>query len=86
MTCQRCNSDRVGSVYLSAQSYATEWESWLVIKDKGVTDFIPNDVGITEPDEKEFGGTCINFKWCLNCGQIQGHWPLEKSNLEKQED
>ncbi len=38
--------------------------------------YVPRDLGVG-------GGDYVEFKWCLDCGQIQGVFPLPKSELEK---
>lgn len=32
------------------------------------------------------GGDMLEFKYCLDCGQIQGTWPLPETTLEIPED
>lgn len=32
--------------------------------------YVPDDIGIG-------GGDYVEFTWCLECGQIQGQFPLE---------
>jgi len=37
--------------------------------------YVPSDLGIG-------GGDYVKFKYCLNCGCIQGTWPLAETKLE----
>jgi len=71
MACQRCNSDRI----LSASAHC---------RDLGVFEihgqvhdgYVPGDLGIGEDDD-------VSFDLCLDCGQMQGAWPLPQSKLER---
>ena len=38
--------------------------------------YVPDDMGIG-------GGDCIDFDYCLECGQMVGEWPLPKTELEQ---
>jgi hypothetical protein len=38
--------------------------------------YVPMDLGIG-------GGDYMEISYCLDCGQIQGTWPLSKTNLEE---
>jgi len=40
-----------------------------------VNDYVPGDFGIG-------GGDYIRFDYCLECGKIQGDFPLEITELE----
>jgi hypothetical protein len=40
--------------------------------------YVPEDIGLG-------GGDYIDIKICLNCGQVQGKFPLPKSKLEPTE-
>ncbi len=37
--------------------------------------YVPTDMGIG-------GGDYVRLQWCLDCGQIQGKFPLPKTELE----
>lgn len=41
--------------------------------------YVPGDMGVG-------GGDYVSFSWCLECGQIQGTWPIGISELESQND
>jgi hypothetical protein len=41
--------------------------------------YLPDDMGLITPDS--FAD--MQFIFCLNCGQIQGTWPLPETDLEK---
>jgi len=61
--CQTCSSERLAKV--SYKTRSVEYEVW---ETDGVgIPFIPGEAGISD----------IYFTYCLDCGQIQGHWPAE---------
>ena len=64
MNCQRCQSERVACI--SAKSSDCNGGT---IDGKDFDGYVPKDVGIG-------GGDYIDLVWCLNCGQIQGAWPV----------
>jgi len=41
--------------------------------------YVPDDIGIG-------GNDYVKFKYCLNCGQIQGKFPIPESELETVEN
>lgn len=69
--CQSCNSERI----LSVQSHASDMHSWSIgdIENDG---YLPTDLGIGGSDDCE-------FELCLDCGMLQGEWPLPLSKMEK---
>lgn len=69
--CQRCNSPRVA--HLSAKSSDL---NFVILGDAEHYGYVPEDMGIGSDDY-------VELAWCLDCGQIQGFWPLPKTNLEK---
>lgn len=71
LTCQKCNSARLCQITGKCSDCC------------GVTlgpvewdGYVPNDIGVG-------GGDYIELTYCLECGQIQGEFPLEPSTLEK---
>ncbi len=73
MNCQRCQSNRV--VNISAKSSDLNFIS---LGDKVLDGYVPDDMGIG-------GGDYIELDYCLNCGQIQGTFPLPETELEQVE-
>ena len=64
MNCQKCNSERI--VRTSAKC------SDCFSADMGTKEhigYVPRDIGIG-------GGDYVNFTYCLECGQIQGQFPM----------
>lgn len=70
MKCQRCNSDRIASVSAKCSDLCF-WETAGIEKDG----YVPGDVGIG-------GGDYVELSYCLECGQIQGTWPIPKVNVD----
>ena len=52
------------------------------IGEKEMVDYPPHDMGI-KPRSAGASGDYIEFSWCLDCGQIQGNWPMKPCKLEK---
>lgn len=71
MKCQSCGSKRLVTLWMKCNDLAS-----VTFKGREYDGNIPDDLGIQ-------GGDDPSFTHCLNCGQIQGTWPLPKSYLEK---
>jgi hypothetical protein len=72
-TCQRCSSTRLASIW----SHAAD-RHVVNIGDKEHCDYMPTDLGIG-------GGDDCRFIYCLDCGQIQGKFPVPETKLERSE-
>jgi len=71
MKCKNCGSERVASITAKcADCCGTS------IGEYDKSDYVPGDMGVG-------GGDYVEFDWCLECGQIQGEWPLEKCKAEE---
>lgn len=70
MNCQTCKSDRVVLV-----DGKTSDMCGVNINDKTAHGYVPSDMGIG-------GGDYLRFELCLNCGQVQGEFPLPQTELE----
>ena len=71
VSCQRCKSHRVAT----ATSHGSDMQSFSM----GSVDhsgYLPSDVGIGGNDDLE-------IEYCLDCGQLQGTWPLPLSAIEQ---
>lgn len=68
--CQECESDRIAHINgkVSDTFYAE-------MGDNEHEGYVPMDMGIG-------GGSYIRFTYCLECGQIQGDFPLEETDVE----
>ena len=73
MDCQRCNSDRV----LEVNSKSSDCNGF-TISDKEYIGYVRSDLKIG-------GGDYIEFSYCLDCGQIQGEFPIPETELERGE-
>jgi len=72
--CQRCNSKRVagiGSKSSDCNSISINASPECLNHDG----YVPRDMGIG-------GGDYIEFDYCLDCGQLQGEFPLPPTKLE----
>jgi len=72
MSCQRCKSERIASISSKSSDL-----NYIELGDREHNGYVPGDLGIG-------GGDYIQFNWCLDCGQIQGEFPVE-GNLENEE-
>lgn len=73
MNCQRCNSDRVVNINAKASDLFL-----VLIGDKEENGYLPKDMGIG-------GGDYLAMDYCLECGQVQGKFPLPITELENKE-
>jgi hypothetical protein len=71
MNCQRCKSERIASIYGKCSDLCV-----VTIGENEHDGYVPDDMGIG-------GGDDISFEVCLECGQIQGDFPLPMTNLEE---
>lgn len=71
MQCQRCQSERVAKAVAKCSDCC-----YVTLADKEIDGYVPDDIGIG-------GGDYVKIQWCLNCGQIQGNFPLEPCELEQ---
>lgn len=75
MACQRCNSTRIMKIVATGDDrncFALEGQEW----EYG---YLPYDIGLS-------GGSSVKMNYCLECGQIQGEFPLPLTNLEGADD
>ncbi len=70
MKCQRCNSGRIMSITAHAKDLHT-----VQFEDYEYDGYLPSDLGVG-------GGDDTTIDYCLNCGQLQGQWPLEETGME----
>lgn len=73
MTCQTCSSERIAKVHAKASDL-----HHVKIARNEHDGYLPHDFGIG-------GGDDVDFSYCLDCGQIQGKFPLELTELEQKE-
>lgn len=71
MKCKHCQSTRI----LEVSSKASDLHSWS-IGNYGCEDgYLPDDFGIG-------GGDYIDFSLCLDCGKVDGEFPLPVTEYE----
>jgi hypothetical protein len=74
MKCQKCDSDRV----LNVSGKCSDMCSYS-LKGQEADGYVPDDMGVG-------GGDYLEVNVCLDCGQLQGEWPLPKTELEKESE
>lgn len=80
--CQRCSSPRIVHAYgntdeqfsASMGVFDSKARKWT----HGYSGYVPDDMNVQDGDEDSFG-----FNYCLECGQMQGQWPLPITKLEE---
>ena len=70
MECELCDSERIVKLDIDNVSEVKGTVSGIEF-----SAYIPMDIGIGEDDE-------INFEYCLECGHIQGDFPMPTTELE----
>ena len=71
MICDNCASPRIAQINAKCSD--------LCFVDIGGTEhdgYVPRDMGIG-------GGDYLEIDLCLNCGHVQGEWPLARTTLER---
>jgi len=74
MSCSSCGSERILSVNAKCSDLC-----FVAIDGHEKNDYVPDDLGIG-------GGDYVEFELCLNCGKVQGEFPLPESELEQEEE
>ena len=70
MACQKCKSERIASL-----SGKTSDMCNVFVGEEEHEGYVPSDMNIG-------GGDYIEFEFCLDCGQIQGEFPLPQTKIE----
>ena len=60
---------------MSVRAKASDLHNWYIGNNEG-EGYLPDDIGIG-------GGDYIDFDYCLDCGQIQGEFPLPPAQTEQ---
>lgn len=71
MKCQRCNGNRVANISAKCSDCCS-----VCINKYNESGYVPKDMGVG-------GDDYVKISWCLDCGQIQGKWPLKQCEAEK---
>jgi hypothetical protein len=72
-TCQACGSPRVGLILARCSDMCS-----VDLAGKHRHGYVPSDLGVG-------GGDDIQFRYCLDCGQLQGRFPLPPTSIERGE-
>ena len=72
MKCQRCNSDKVIDINGKTSDCFI-----LSYGDREYDGYVPSDIGLGDDSD------CIIMEYCLNCGQIQGKFPISDEAIEE---
>lgn len=73
MNCQKCKSGRV----LDISGKCSDCCSY-ELNGKSSHGYVPDDMGVG-------GGDYLEIMVCLDCGQLQGTWPLPETKTEQQQ-
>ncbi len=69
--CQRCSSGRLARILARCSDMCS-----IDLAGRHQYGYVPADLGIG-------GGDDVQFAYCLDCGQIQGPFPLRTTQLEE---
>jgi hypothetical protein len=70
MTCNKCNGNRIADVNGKVSDMC-----FVSINGKDHDGYVPSDMNIG-------GSDYLEFQYCLDCGQMQGKFPLPTTKLE----
>lgn len=76
--CQRCKSTRVIGINALAKDMFTvrpPGQTWDTLPVTSNGDYAPAGINLDDPS-KYANGDAIQFDFCLDCGQMQGEWPV----------
>lgn len=73
--CQKCNSSRVAKVNAKCDDRCI-----FAIDYRRQSDYVPRKAGLGA------GGDYLQMDYCLNCGQIQGNFPVPILDIEQDTD
>ena len=69
-SCQQCRSPRLARVLAHCSDMCA-----IDLAGKHTSGYVPRDLGIG-------GGDDVHFLYCLDCGQIQGKFPVPPTAIE----
>ena len=72
MKCQKCNSNRI--MFINGKTSDRNYCKYINYEMDG---YVPTKIGIDDGDKY------IELNYCLDCGQIQGTWPIEEPDLSE---
>lgn len=74
MSCQKCNSDNI----ISVTGKTSDLVNIQHTNGIEISGYIPENLGIGS-------GDYLRFRVCLDCGQIQGVWPVTLEDDESED-
>ncbi len=69
--CQRCSSPRLGRILAHCSDMCS-----VDLAGRHEYGYVPRDLGVG-------GGDDVQFAYCLDCGRIQGRFPLPPTQMEE---
>ena len=78
-TCQNCNSPRVAVISAKVSDMCQSTMVNSPEYEPEDFEYVPQDMNIHVPMDSDV----MEFQLCLNCGTIQGQWPLPETALER---
>jgi hypothetical protein len=69
-SCQKCQSERIMSICAKCQNSCI-----VTYGAEGGAGYAPTDVGVGVDEDY------VAFEYCLECGQMQGEWPVQNPNM-----
>ena len=79
-TCQTCNSTRIARISAKVSDMCQSTMVNSLDYEPDDFEYVPNDMNIHAPHDSDV----MEFELCLNCGTVQGQWPLPETKLERQ--
>ena len=76
MQCKKCGSYRIASVGAKCSDLCFASIKGFEYQHDG---YVPSDMGIG-------GGDYVDIEYCLNCGQMIGTFPIERTELEEKSE
>ena len=78
-TCQNCNSERIALINAKVSDMCQSTMVNSPNYEPEDFEYVPQDMNIHVPMDSDV----MEFQLCLNCGTIQGQWPLPETALER---
>ena len=78
-TCQNCNSKRIAFINAKVSDMCQSTMVNSPEYEPEDFEYVPQDMNIHVPMDSDV----MEFQLCLNCGTIQGQWPLPETALER---
>jgi len=72
--CQQCRSERL----LSVHAHSRDCSAFLIGGNEHVG-YVPGDLGLGK-------GDAVEFTMCMDCGQVEGNFPLPQAEIERGTD